>query len=44
MQRFEDPILRRFEHNSRERLTVRLGPNYRGYETFELRRYSRTAL
>lgn len=43
-QRFEDPILSRYEHIARDRLTFFTGPGYRTYENFELRNPFRLVL
>lgn len=43
-QRYEDPILLRYEHSARDRLTIFTGPGYRTYENFELRNPFRMVL
>jgi N-acetylmuramoyl-L-alanine amidase len=34
---FDDPILAGYEHAVRDRVTIRVGPSFRTFETFELR-------
>ncbi len=43
-QRFEDDVLKRYDQRRGNRLVLRTGENFRGYETFELRNPFRLVL